>query len=122
LFVDRSLGRRSVVEALRKAGASCEAHDDHFAQDTADEDWLLEVGRRGWIVLTKDQRIRRRPHELQALRVAKVRAFVLTSQHLRGDEMAAIFVKHLSRIERLALKEKPPFIAQVTQGKVALIA
>jgi hypothetical protein len=120
-FVDRSLGRRTVVEALREAGAHVEAHDDHFAPDTADEDWLIEVGGRGWIVLTKDQRIRRRPHELQALKVAKVRAFVLTSQHLRGEEMAAIFVKHLRRIERLARREAPPFIAQVTQARVALI-
>jgi len=58
LFLDRSLGRRQVAEALRNAGARIEIHDDHFGPETTDEDWLREAGRRGWIVLTKDARIR----------------------------------------------------------------
>lgn len=33
-FVDRSLGRGLVVEALRAAKLEVHAHDDHFAQDT----------------------------------------------------------------------------------------
>jgi PIN like domain len=44
--------------ALRVAGAQIEVHDDHFPQDAPDELWLPEVGRRGWAVLTKDDRIR----------------------------------------------------------------
>ncbi|WP_437796354.1 hypothetical protein [Sorangium sp. So ce693] len=51
-FVDRSLGRGLVVEALRAAKL---AHDDHFAQNTPDAEWLVEIGRRGWVVLTKDK-------------------------------------------------------------------
>lgn len=58
-FVDRSLGARDVPEALRSAGVLVEVHDDHFAPDTPDIVWLAEVGARGWIVLTKDSRIRR---------------------------------------------------------------
>lgn len=44
--------------ALREAGWSVETHDDHFTQDTKDVDLLPEVGRRGWILLTQDARIR----------------------------------------------------------------
>ena len=29
-FIDRALGKRAVAEALRKAGAIVEIHDDHF--------------------------------------------------------------------------------------------
>ena len=62
-FLDRSLGKHIVANALRQAGAVVKLHDDHFPQDARDEEWLREVGRREWIVLTKDSRIRHRAHE-----------------------------------------------------------
>ncbi|MGH7152226.1 MAG: hypothetical protein ACREIU_16085 [Planctomycetota bacterium] len=43
---------------MRREGARVEVHDEHFARDARDEEWLGEVGRRGWVVPTKDQRIR----------------------------------------------------------------
>lgn len=75
-FIDRSLGSRDVPEALRAAGARVEVHDDHFDQDAEDAIWLPEVGGRGWLVLTKDIRIRRHPLELSALMNAGVGAFI----------------------------------------------
>lgn len=42
------------------------AHDDMFSQDVDDEVWLREAGRRGWVVLTRDDKIRYRPGEQQA--------------------------------------------------------
>jgi hypothetical protein len=38
-FLDRSLGKNLVAEALRTAGVQVEVHDDHFAPDAKDEDW-----------------------------------------------------------------------------------
>src|SRR6266508_235906 len=78
-FIDRALGRKIVAQALRQIGETVEIHDDHFAPDAKDEDWLFEVGKRGWIVLTKDDRIRYRVTERTAIVSARVRAFVLTS-------------------------------------------
>jgi hypothetical protein len=46
-FVDRSLGKHVVPDALRAAGAHVEVHDDHFAQDALDEVWLPAVGQNG---------------------------------------------------------------------------
>jgi hypothetical protein len=46
VFLDRSLGKHIVAEALRQAGAAVEVHDDHFLQDARDEEWLREVGQR----------------------------------------------------------------------------
>jgi hypothetical protein len=37
-FVDRSLGKRYVPEALRREGVRVEIHEDHFARDARDED------------------------------------------------------------------------------------
>jgi predicted nuclease of predicted toxin-antitoxin system len=115
-FVERSLGSRVVPDALRTAGVEVEIHNDHFAQDSIDEEWLSEVGRRGWVVLTKDRRIRYRPTELNALMKARVRAFVLTTGELQGREMALVFVKALPAIGRCLKRTPSPFIARVTRG------
>ncbi len=108
LFLDRSLGRHQVASALRSAGAIIQLHDSHFAPDCPDEEWLREVGSRGWAVLTKDARIRYRPNERSALERAGVIAFVLTAGNLTGSEMAKVFVKALARIERAATSVKSP--------------
>lgn len=119
-FVDRCLGKGAVATALRSRGLSVEIHDDHFAADAADEDWLAVVGSRGWTVLTKDKRIRRRPIERNALIGAGVRAFVLTAGNLSGDDMAELFVRHLNEIKRLVARRHPPFIATITRGGMQL--
>ncbi len=75
-FVDESLDSLSVVSALRDAGASVQRLTDHFPKGTPDEVWLAEAGRNGWVVLTRDKRIRYRQLERLALQAAKVRAFV----------------------------------------------
>ena len=99
-----------------------EIHDDHFHPAAADEEWLLEVGRRGWVVLTKDSRIRYRAPALAAIRASAVRLFVLTAGDLQGFEMAAIFGKALSRISRVATSQPAPFIARVTKaGAVSVL-
>ena len=61
-FTDRDLGKR-FPDILRSSGLTVEAHGDHFAPDTPDEAWLEAVGKRGWIALTHDRRIRYKPNE-----------------------------------------------------------
>ncbi|MBX7113365.1 MAG: hypothetical protein K1X64_03445 [Myxococcaceae bacterium] len=77
-FIDRNLGRGFVADALRKQDRTVELHDDHFAQDCQDVDWLPVVGALGWIVLTRDQNIRRNNLEREAFQRAGARVFVLT--------------------------------------------
>ena len=118
-FLDHNLGRYAIANALRAARANVEVSDDHFASGTPDTTWLAEVGRRGWIVLSKDAAIKRRDHELAALKTARVRAFFLTSASMTGDDMAAIFVKVLPKIVRLATSTPAPFVFTVRRdGKI----
>jgi predicted nuclease of predicted toxin-antitoxin system len=122
LFIDRSLGRLTIATALRAAGADVHTHDAHFRQDARDEEWLAEVGRRGWAVITKDARIRYRKTELAALVAARVRAFVLTRGDLSGSEMAAVLVKALPNLARFSARHQPPFIARIAaSGRVQMI-
>ena len=113
-FVDRSLGGRVVADALRAAGEAVEVHDDHFAADAADQTWLANVGGKAWVVLSKDDRIRRNPVERQALLTAGVAAFFLGRSDLRGDQMATAFVAALPAIKRALRRFAVPFIAGVS--------
>ena len=116
-FLDRQLGRYKIAGALRKAGLNIEIHDDHFAQNAEDPEWLTTCGKRNWIVVTRDERIRYRVAERQAIRRAKVRAFVLAAQgDLRAEMLAEIFLNALPKIRRTVTKQKPPFIAKISRG------
>jgi hypothetical protein len=45
-------------------------------------DWLPEIGRRGWILITKDSKIMRKESERRALLAANVRAFIFKDKVL----------------------------------------
>jgi predicted nuclease of predicted toxin-antitoxin system len=115
-FLDRSLGRVIVAEALRSAGAEVRVHADYFREDAADDEWLEEVGKKGWLVLTKDKRIRYRRAVFEAVVQANVRLFVLTAGNVTAMQMGEIFVKALRRMVRMAGNHDAPFIARVTKG------
>ena len=87
-----------MATVLRAAGLRVEVHDDHFRQDALDPEWLTAVGEKNWIVVTRDERIRYNVAEKQAMRRAKVRAFVLAAQgDLRADMLAQNFLRRLRR-------------------------
>lgn len=109
-FVDRSLGK-SIVAGLRSAGLNARSMADVYGEQRAqalpDEIWLRDAGEKGWVVLTKDDAIRRRPAERDALVAAAVRVFCLTTAQLRGEEQIARFVANRNRIVRQARKPGP---------------
>jgi hypothetical protein len=123
LFTDENLGRRIVPQALRAAGEDVIAFHERFASGTKDPTWLSEVGRNGWVLLTKDSRIRYRRNEMQALLSSGARSFVLVSRNLPGAEMAEIFVKALPAIKKMCARQPAAFIAHVhREGRVVLMA
>jgi microcompartment protein CcmK/EutM len=109
-FVDRGLGK-SIVEGLRSAGLTVHSMADVYgekkAQRLADETWLHDAGRNDWVVLTKDDAIRRRPAERDALIDAAVRVSCLTTAQLRGSEQTERFSENRHRILRQARKPGP---------------
>jgi hypothetical protein len=72
-------------ETLTKIGAPFIPHHEKFKPACADEEWLEAAGKQGWIVLTRDKNIRRKPNELRAFQEYGVIGFVFTS----GDASAA---------------------------------
>lgn len=112
-FIDRCLGKHPILETLRATGISVEIHDDHFAQNAQDIKWIPEIGKRKWIILTKDASIGSNPLERQAVARAGVRMFTLASQNLSGEDTAIIFRDALSAMLRFIKKHPSPFIAKV---------
>lgn len=110
-FIDRSLGRHHLAQALRAYGlvvhTMASVYGEEAAQQLPDQEWLRDAGSRGWVVLMKDDAIRRRPAERDALTSAGVRAFCLTNAQLRAAEQTARFVSNRHRIIRQARKPGP---------------
>lgn len=119
-FTDRDLGKR-FPEILAAAGLTVERHADHFAPDCPDETWLKTIGRRGWVAVTHDSRIRYKPNELQAVIQNGVTLLVVIG-HAPYAELAHAFVRTRRRIETLLDQNAPPLIAKVYRPSPAEVA
>ena len=112
-FTDRDLGAKVFPGVLRKAGLSVEIHRDHFASTAPDEEWLPEVARRGWIILTSDENIQRRVRERDALMHAGAAVVVVVGGSAKAVVLAQNFVNSISKVNRALAKTPWPFIAKL---------
>jgi PIN like domain len=117
-FLDYQIGRFVVADALRAAGARVEVHIEHFEQNAPDTEWIPEVGRREWVLITKDQNIRRNPLERAAYEAAKLRGFVVTWKDMSGPELADLLVRSLPGMVRRAAGRRGPLLFSISRGGV----
>ena len=110
-FTDRDLGQQFPAR-LRLAGLLVERHADHFAPATPDTEWLSVVGRKGWIVVTHDERIRYKSNELAAVIQHRI-PMLLVVGHAPYPQLAENFVRTIARIEAFVATHQPPYIAKV---------
>lgn len=98
-FFDRSLGKIS-ARRLREHGYVVHLVADFYpddAQAVPDEEWIAEGCGRGWVLLTKDKRIRYRAQELASLQRGLL--FCLSDGNASLD---AIFAAWMSAMPRIA--------------------
>lgn len=117
------MSQRHVPDVLRAAGHVVHLQREVFPPGTLDIQWLPQVGAAKWILLTKDENIRKRPIEVRALVGAKVKAFVMSAAgEMRGEDQGRLIAKALPRMVRVAMKTRPPFVANITAaGRVELL-
>ena len=102
-------------------GVKHERHGSHFDPGTEDTVWLPFVGKEGWVLLTKDKRIRFNELERSAIQRYRVREFYFTGGNYSGVEMAEMLVAALHGIARFCRLYDPPFIASISKsGHVSL--
>ncbi len=111
-FVDRNLGLY-FPHYLQQNNIHALVHDEHFPQNTPDEEWLTVCGQNGWFVISMDKNIRRNPAEKNALIRHQVGLFVMVGSNLTLPEMAQIFVKRYKKVCRYIDENEPPFVAHI---------
>jgi len=117
-FFDRSLGKAS-ANRLRAHGWTVHLIAEFYAgdaADVADEVWIAEGCSRGWILLTKDKKIRYRARELEALDRGNL--FCLASGNLSLDQMAQRFIEAEAPILRADARSSVGFWHVHDHGRV----
>jgi len=111
-----------VTSALRDYGFVVQAFLDHFADGASDEEWITRAASEGWVVLTKDAGVRRKPNERLAIKNSGLRVFTLTRGNWRSEEMSGAFIAAARRIKNLLKRNAGPFIARITKaGVISLV-
>ncbi len=117
LFLDRNLGKNIVSARLRTEGVAVEVHDDHFAIDAPDEEWIRSVARRGWIAVTRDRNIRYRTHEMNSIRDSAARVIVIRMKAATGEAIAEVLCRSMPRIARFVAATPAPFVVALTSNR-----
>jgi hypothetical protein len=107
-YLDESILSNALAGALEQAGVQVRRPGVHVPFGASDATWLKVCGEQGWVVLMRDQRVRYRQLELDALRAARVAAFVFTGGQTSAREVARVIVRKLlyspARLPTPALK------------------
>ena len=101
---------------MREAGATVEHVRGAIAAGLEDVEWLAIVGRNKWVAIMRDQAIRRRRLEREALKTASVAAFVYTGGQASAVETAEVIVPKLKKMAAIARSEPRPFLYGITRG------
>lgn len=95
---------------------------EEFQRGILDADLFPLVGKQRWILLTKDNQIRRRPLEVDAFIAARLRVFVFESAEMTSEEMLDAFRGAVSAIDRVVRNQKPPFVMRIGRnGRVTAL-
>lgn len=121
-LIDECLGLNDVPNAMIEAleeGEEVVRLQDVFERGTEDEKWLRKAGAEGFIVVTKDGRLRYRPNERAALIEANTAVFTVTSGP--GKVMGATLSGGLPTMRRVLRGQKTPLVGHVLpDGRISL--
>jgi predicted nuclease of predicted toxin-antitoxin system len=117
-YLDANLDGPELLRRLRDGGMRCERHRDHFAQDAEDEVWIPEVASNGWIIVTRDVAIQRRPAERDAWVSAGAVVLMVRGDKLSTEDMAKMLLAaHANgRLDGFLAKRLAPIVIHLHTG------
>jgi hypothetical protein len=101
--LDRALGAHIARDAVQKAlldGERVEVHQEKFAMDSPDQEWLQYIGENGLAGITKDKAIRFNELEIQSALESNAAYFALSKGGLTGEQQAAAIVNALPSMRK----------------------
>ncbi len=95
---------------MQEAGANVRRVGPDIQKGSTDEEWLEIVGRNNWIALMRDQKIRRRRLETEALKTHGVAAFAFTGGQETAQQTAQTICPLLVKFANMNVSEPKPFL------------
>lgn len=120
-FTDRDLAKK-FPDRLREAGLEVETYFEHFPEEdrVPDSEWIRRAAGQGFILLTKDDAVRRDETAISA--VVDAQAVLVILRHAgTSPELAEMFLTTVPRVERLvrrARKRREGVIAVIRRRMV----
>lgn len=111
-YLDANLDGPEITTGLRAGGVRCERHRDYFDQDAEDATWIPDVAARGWVIVTRDLAIKRRPFERAAWQAANAILVEIRGAKLNAEALVALLlgVHARGRLDAYISKRVPPMI------------
>lgn len=121
-LIDENLSRK-LADGMKGFGENVIHLTEVYPCGTEDEVWLQYVGENNLVVITRDEKIRWRPAELNTFKSKKVGAFFLAGKNVSGWRLVQQLVRNWPRIKELAEKTTRPYAFRVppTGSKITKI-
>ena len=119
-YFDRNFGRR-LPEALFRADAPFNVEFHHspknrFPPNTKDDEWLSDIGSKGWFAFSHDRKWHQEIPNLAAIKQHKIGCFYLWGAEVSTWEKVCFFVRHWERIVEAARSTPRPFVFYVSKS------
>ncbi len=111
-FVDNNLSPQ-LAAGMRGFGEDVIHLTEVLPPEAEDTELLAHVGSEGSCLVTRDDRIRYRPAESEAIREHQVGAFFMGGKNLRRCQLIQQLVRNWPRMKELAAKTRRPFAFRV---------
>ena len=110
-FLDENLHGNIVPGILERTGIQVEQHKQHFGQGVADEIWIPEIARRGWVIVTCDENTRFTKTQVQAIIRSKASVIhMVNGKNATHPVLATNFVNSVKKIHSFTEEHEAPFI------------
>lgn len=111
IFFDRSIPK-GVAEAVKQVRDDACYLEDVFPNHwIKDREWIPNIGARGWLVVSKDRKIRTRPEERRAVKEHNVGCFILNyKQPLNRWQILKLVTSSLDEMEDKFASTPRPFM------------
>jgi hypothetical protein len=111
-YLDANLDGPDIATGLRAGGMRCERHRDHFPADAEDELWIPPTAAKGWVIVTRDLAIKRRPFERAAWLAARATLLTIRGAKLNAEALVSLLLRaHAGgRLDAYIAKRIPPMI------------